>query len=199
MSNDQATLSESTAMYLTVIYRLTQNQPTASTTDIATQLAISRPSVTEQLKRLHKQGYVRYEWREGGTLTPLGEQMVMTVLRRNRLVKAFLVEFMGYGLDEVYSEACRLQHSVSARLANGLEKMLGFPCFDPHGQPIPTECGQFIQTNQLALTSIEPGQTVIISQVPDFEPSILRYLLQRGIKPGATLTLLDFPLIKVRS
>ncbi|HMQ53946.1 MAG TPA: metal-dependent transcriptional regulator [Anaerolineae bacterium] len=191
MSTETTTLSESAEMYLIVIYRLTQNQASASTTEIAARLAISQPSVTEQLKRLHSRGYVNYEWREGASLTPVGLKIALATLRKHRLVESFLVNLMGYGLDEVHEEACRLEHYISDRLADGLEKLLSFPQFDPHGHPIPTWTGEIAATNQRPLSTTEPGQRVLVSQVADWEPHALRYLLDRGLKPGTALTVLD--------
>ncbi len=179
-------------MYLVVIYRLTQIRPLASTTDIAARLAISQPSVTEQLKRLHDRGYVHYEWREGASLTPTGQQCALTTLRKHRLVKSFLVEFLDYGLDEIYEEAGCLQHCMSRRLTDGLATLLGAPRFDPHGQPIPTWDGELTETTWRTLTATTPGEKVIVRQIPDSEPNALRYLLGRGVAPGAVLTTLSF-------
>ena len=112
--------SESTEMYLITIYRLTRNAASASTKAIAEMMNISQPSVSERLKRLAKQGYLDYAWREGATLTPEGERIAVNVLRKHRLLETFLVEMAGYALDEIHDEACRMEHAISDRLADRL-------------------------------------------------------------------------------
>ena len=113
-------------MYLITVYRLTRQAPRASTKDIATLLKISQPSVSEQLKRLTKQGYLNYQWREGATLTQKGERIAINVLRKHRLIETFLTQMAGYGLGEVHDEACQIEHAISDRLADQLEVMLNY-------------------------------------------------------------------------
>ncbi len=57
---------------------------------------------------------------QGASLTPAGQQCALTTLRKHRPVKSFLVEFLGYGLDEIYEEVGRLQHCLSRRLTESL-------------------------------------------------------------------------------
>jgi DtxR family Mn-dependent transcriptional regulator len=47
------------------------------------------------------------------------------VLRRHRLVEAFLVQVMGMSWAEVHDEAEHLEHVVSERLIDRIDEMLG--------------------------------------------------------------------------
>jgi len=176
--------TESTEMYLITVYRLTCQTPRALTKDIATLLKISQPSVSEQLKRLTKQGYLNYQWREGATLTEKGERIAINILRKHRLLETFLIKMAGYGLDEVHDEACQMEHAISDRLADALEAMLGYPQVDPHGHPIPDKNGAVTDLNYPSLAEISPGEVVVIREVRDWEQEELHYLCELGLTPG---------------
>ena len=125
-------------MYLITIYRLTRNDNSyAHTKEIAQGLNVSLPSVSEQLKKLSERGYVNYEWIQGANLTDEGEHIALSVLRKHRIIETFLIKIAGYAIDEVYEEACMLEHVVSDRL----DRMLGNPVSDPNGHPIPDREG----------------------------------------------------------
>jgi DtxR family Mn-dependent transcriptional regulator len=180
--------TESTEMYLITVYRLTRQTPRATTKDIANLLKVSQPSVSEQLKRLTKQGYLEHEWREGATLTEPGQRIAINVLRKHRLIETFLVEMAGYTLDEVHDEACQMEHAISDRLADQLEEMLGCPQIDPHGHPIPNKDGAVAKLNYLSLAEVLPGETVVIGEISDWETEELQYLCKIGLVPGTTVT-----------
>ena len=185
-------LSESTEMYLITIYRLTRNgNDYAHTKDIAEGMGVSLPSVSEKLKRLSENGYVNYEWRHGTNLTDQGAQIAISVLRKHRLVETFLVRMAGYSLDEVHEEACRLEHVLSDRLTDRIEEMLGYPTTDPHGHPIPTKECTISEYNYLQLKDSKPGHRVVIQELSDWNPEILKYLCRVGIVPGTVVTIID--------
>ncbi len=183
--------TESTEMYLITVYRLTRETPRASTKDIATLLKVSQPSVSEQLKRLAKQGYLNYQWREGATLTEKGEPIAINVLRKHRLLETFLVNMAGYELDEVHEEACEMEHAISNRLADRLEVMLDYPEVDPHGHPIPGKDGRVTSPDCFALADVPAGQTVTICQVSDWHPQELAYLRQVNLVPDTIVTVAE--------
>ena len=54
-----------------------------------------------------------------------------------RVIEAYLVGFLGYSWDTVHDEAERLEHALSEELEERIDKALGFPTHDPHGDPIP--------------------------------------------------------------
>jgi DtxR family Mn-dependent transcriptional regulator len=180
--------TESTEMYLITVYRLTRQTPRATTKDIANLLKISQPSVSEQLKRLAKQGYLKHAWREGAILTEKGERIAINVLRKHRLIETFLVEMAGYAIDEVHDEACQMEHAISDRLADRLEAMLGYPQVDSHGHPIPDKAGSVASLDFLPLAEVSPGETMIICQVSDWEREEIQYLRELGLVPGTAVT-----------
>lgn len=184
-------LSESTEMYLITVYRLTTNATYASTSDIASRLGVNISSVSEKVKRLTEQGYLAHEPREGIQLTTEGQRVALNVLRKHRLVKAFLVNMADYPIDEVYDEACRLEHAISDRLADSLEKLLEYPDVDPHGYPIPTRDGKVHDVTYESLNNVKVGDAVVIRRVEPLNQEKLAYLRELGLVPGARAEVVD--------
>ena len=183
--------SEATEMYLITIYRLTRQAENASTKAIAGLLGVSLPTVSERLKRLSEQGYVVHEWREGATLTSKGKKIALNVLRKHRLVETFLVRFANYRLDEIHDEACNIEHAMSDRLADQLERLLDYPALDPHGHPIPQKTGEISSVLCPKLNEAQIGDEVCIQQVSDWDKQELTYLIERGLVPGKKVKVLD--------
>ena len=53
------------------------------------------------------------------------------------LLELYLAETLGLDVDNVHAEADRLEHVISEELEARIDKALGFPTHDPHGDPIP--------------------------------------------------------------
>jgi DtxR family transcriptional regulator, Mn-dependent transcriptional regulator len=181
--------SEATEMYLLTIFRLTDGAASASVKDIAQRLEVHHSSAYEKVRRLSDQGYVTHHESEGGVvLTPVGRRIAVNLMRKHRLLKAFLVQMAGYQLDEVYDEACRLEHAISDRLADRLEAMLGYPEVDPHGYPIPAKDGAIPEVHYRSLNDYPAGSTVIVRRIDALNQEKLKYLNELGLVPGSTVT-----------
>jgi DtxR family Mn-dependent transcriptional regulator len=173
-------------MYLVTVYRLTEHDGKASTHDIAGLLDVSLPSVTGQLKRLAEKGYVDYAWREGASLTETGCAIALNVLRKNRLIKTFLYRQAGYRLEELFDEACVMEHVVSDRFAKALETMLDRPERDPHGLPIPDEQGNVPHTVGTRLETLAPPCTFETVRLNEISPHAVAYCGRIGLTPPRT-------------
>src|SRR5262249_29955523 len=108
---------------------------------VATALGVTPGTATTMVKALAESGLAEYEPYSGVRLSSAGERLAGLVLRRHRLVELFLVQVMGMSWDEVHEEAEQLEHVVSERLIERIDRMLGRPTHDPHGDPIPTADG----------------------------------------------------------
>ena len=115
--------------------------------------------------------------------------MALSVLRRRRLIELLLCRLFGYRWDEVDQEAERLEHAVSAQLEERIAAVLGYPNFDPHGDPIPTETGNVPDETLVSLAALQPGQTAVIRRISNQEPETLRSLACLGLVPEQVLTL----------
>ena len=188
---DRETLTRSVEDYLKAIYRLSPEGRPASTSDIAHLLDLSAPSVSGMVKRLSELGLLEHIPYKGVQLTEAGRTAALRMVRRHRLIEAYLVEFLGYGWDTVHAEAERLEHAVSDTLVERMAVALGHPAVDPHGDPIPAADGSIMELASVALSEVEVGSTVEIRRVAEGDPERLRYLAALGLVPGVIVTLLD--------
>src|SRR5215211_5645318 len=129
----QETLTRSVEDYLKAIYRLSPEGRFASTSGIAHLLELSAPSVSGMVKRLSEHGLLEHVPYKGVQLTPEGRRAALRMLRRHRLIEAYLVAFLGYTWDTVHDEAERLEHAVSDTLVERMANAVGNPDVDPHG------------------------------------------------------------------
>ena len=184
-------LTRSVEDYLKAIYQLSPEGRPASTSEIAHLLALSPPSVTGMVKRLSEHGLLEHVPYRGVQLTDEGRRAALRMVRRHRLIEAYLVEFLGYSWDTVHEEAERLEHAVSDMMVERMATALGNPEVDPHGDPIPSADGFVQELSCTPLTDIPVGQTVEVHRVHESQPERLRYIASLGLKPGVQVTVLD--------
>jgi DtxR family Mn-dependent transcriptional regulator len=190
MSNtDFAT--EAVQNYLKTIFQLCQKGSGASVQDIAESICVSAPGVSKMLRHLAKHQLVAYTPYKPVHLTPIGEKIALETIRHHRLLELYLMEGLGYGWEQVHSEAERLEHHISEEFEASIERMLGFPAYDPHGDPIPTRDGQMPPLVTATLAAEEDGARLIIRRVTDENEDLLRYLGERGLRPGTAILLVD--------
>jgi DtxR family Mn-dependent transcriptional regulator len=125
-------------------------------------------------------------------LTERGRFVALEVIRHHRLLELFLVENLGMGWDEVHAEAEVLEHVLSEELEELIAAKLGNPTLDPHGDPIPSrDLAIADDVGSCDLYQLEPGSSGTFVRVSDADPEMLRFLTERGIRPGARLQVLE--------
>lgn len=151
---------------------------------LAAALGVVPGTATTMVKTLAESGLVRYEPYMGVRLTPAGERLAVMVLRRHRLIELFLVQVLAMNWSEVHEEAERLEHAVSERLIDRIDEMLGRPAVDPHGDPIPGPAGELNRQSYPDLLHSPIDTPLSVIRVTDQDADFLRFLEQRGLKPG---------------
>jgi len=184
-------LTRSVEDYLKAIYRLSPEGRPASTSEIAHLLELSPPSVSGMVKRLSELGLLEHAPYKGVQLTAEGRRAALRMVRRHRLIEAYLVQFLGYSWDTVHEEAERLEHAVTDKLVERMAGALGHPSTDPHGDPIPEADGSIHEPACTPLSELQVGETIEIRRVDESQPERLRYLASLGLRPGVVVTLLD--------
>lgn len=179
--------------YIKTIYHLEQRQAggRVKSKDIAVTLGIAQPSVTGMLKNLSSSDLIEYQPYQGVTMTDEGREMALRIIRKHRLIEVFLIETLGLSWDEVHEEAEQLEHAMSDRVTDRLEQFLGFPSFDPHGDPIPDREGRLPKREAVPLASVAACTRAIIARILDQSPEILRYLANQGLTPGVAIKVRD--------
>ena len=182
---------ESTEEYLEAIYRLEREGPGVSTSALANDLGVAPASVSGMLKKLSGDGYVTHRARGEAKLTREGLEIAVRVIRRHRLAEVFLTEMLGMPWDEVHEEACRLEHAISAKVEERLVAVLGDPQTCPHGHAIPPlDLSDPIRPG-VALSQLAPGDAARVHGVTEEISEILRYLAEIGLRPGASVRVLE--------
>src|SRR5260370_35486251 len=137
------------------------------------------------VRRLADQGLVAHEPYRGLRLTREGRAVALQLLRRHRVLEAYLVTALGYGWDRVHDEAERLEHSVSDELINRMAAAIGEPTADPHGAPIPTARGTLTEPAYRSLGELAVGEEARIAHVADADGEIRRNRAPLRLVPGA--------------
>lgn len=148
-------------------------------------------TVTTMMKSLADAGFVDYLPRQGVVLTERGKKDATGMLRRHRLIELFLVETLGFDWSEVHPEAEILEHAVSDRIVDRIDELLGFPAFDPHGDPIPSANGNITSAMHGKLSDAAPGSSYRISRVTNDEPAFLGFLKEKGLVPGQLIEVIE--------
>lgn len=183
-------LSAAVQDYLREIYKLQADGERAGTSALAASLGVAPASVTGMLKKLSALGLVDHQRYRGARLTPTGERVAIEVTRHHRLLEQYLVQRLGLPIDAVHAEADRLEHALSEELEARIDKALGYPTDDPHGDPIPDADLQVEARRLRQLSELEPGSTATIRRIPDGDPQLLRYLASIALVPGELVKLM---------
>ena len=182
-------LTDAMQDYVKEIYKLRLEGKRATTSAIAERLNVRPPSVTAMVKRLSALGLAEHAPYRGVELTPAGDRVALEVIRHHRLLELYLAQALGLSLDEVHSEADRLEHALSEELEARIDLALGYPTHDPHGDPIPDAELRLDRKRLRTLASLEPGDEATIRRVPDGDDELLRYLAKLALVPGKKVKL----------
>lgn len=177
--------------YLKAIHEIARDGSAAATNAIAARLGVTAGTVTGMIKRLAARGLVEHSPYAGSRLTRDGESEALRMVRRHRVIEAFLVRQLGYGWDVVHQEAERLEHGVSDELVDRMAAVLGEPEQDPHGAPIPVPGRPFLDPGHPTLGELGVGARATLVEVPDEDPEALRYLARLALIPGAEIEVLE--------
>jgi len=192
MEHALSLLSVAAQDYLKAIWTIDEVSGSKATVKhLAERLGVRPSTASDAVRRLEQAGYVAHAPYGSVDLTPAGRSLALAMVRRHRMLETFLVDHLGYSWDEVHEEADRLEHAVSDQLVDRLERMLGHPGFDPHGDPIPTKGGRMPSGPSMSLNEAQVGVALRLVRVLDGDPDLLRYLADHGITVGASLVLIE--------
>jgi DtxR family Mn-dependent transcriptional regulator len=184
------TLSEEN--YLKAIFRLSQKSDEKITpTAIAEALGNNAASVVDMIRKLTDKQLIEYDKKKGVRLTQQGLKDSILIVRKHRLWEVFLLEKLGFHWDEIHDIAEELEHVSNTSLADRLDKFLGFPEYDPHGDPIPKANGKLPKTFTVSLADVKTGTACKVAAVRDTSSPFLQYLIKLGIGIGTPIQVLE--------
>lgn len=173
------------------IYHLTQPGEKVTPTAIARMLENNPASVIDMLKKLTEKKLISYDKTKGAKLTAIGVKLAMEIVRRHRLWEVFLLDKLDYKWDEVHNIAEQLEHVGDNELADRLDKYLGHPDYDPHGDPIPKADGKIAAVFKTTLVEAKLEEKYKVVAVKDDSAEFLSYLQKLGIGIGTKLKVIE--------
>jgi DtxR family Mn-dependent transcriptional regulator len=177
-------ISHTEENYLKAIFHLQTENKTVTTNGVAEYLGTRAASVTDMMKKLSKKNLLHYKPYYGFTLSSDGKKFAINIIRRHRLWEFFLSEKLGFGWEEVHDIAEQLEHVTSKKLIDKLDEFLGFPSYDPHGDPIPDNKGKLRKAEQLSLSFLDVNQPAQITSVSNQSDDMLEDLAHKKIGIG---------------
>ncbi len=171
--------------YCECIFELDEDDVDVIQARIAERLQVSRPAVSEMMKRLEAEGLIHPG--SGIELTDEGRELAERVVRRHRLAERFLTDVLKLSWAEAHHEAGKWEHVMSDAVERAMNDLLGAPTTCPHGNPIPGSAYEPPDSEPLATVAVGDRFTVRrITEELEFEPGLLEYLEQSAIQPGNT-------------
>lgn len=177
--------------YLKAVFNLASGGEKISVTAIADVLSNNPASVVDMIRKLTDKELITYNKKSGVSLTPSGEKTALAIVRKHRLWEVFLKDKLQYTWDEVHDIAEQLEHIHHPDLADRLDRFLGHPLYDPHGDPIPQANGKMAKAYRMTLADIEEGKRCQVFAVKDTSTTFLQYLQKLDIAIGTSLMLVE--------
>jgi DtxR family transcriptional regulator, Mn-dependent transcriptional regulator len=179
--------SSSEENYIKTIFHLQGEEGTVTTNELANDLNTRPASVTDMMKKLKIKKLVHYQPYKGFRLSNEGKKVALGIIRRHRLWEFFLAEKLKFSWDEVHEVAELLEHVSSKKLIDKLDEHLGFPKFDPHGDPIPDSNGKMESWQKISLIDLPVNKPAEVCQVSNQSAELLELLKHKQITLGTKL------------
>jgi len=188
-----------TENYMKAIWTLSQQKEDADdpvkNSEIASYLCITRPSVTDMLRKLESKKLLKSEGgRAGVKLTPTGKRLAVEVLRKHRLIEMFLHKTLDLRGMELHEEAELLEHAMSSRLIERIDSFLGKPEQDLSGMVIPSAEDlhhRDFEAGARTLMHLDSGQVGEIVSLADYDLPSLNRCYEQGLKVGLKFKVVD--------
>jgi DtxR family Mn-dependent transcriptional regulator len=175
--------------YCEAIYELKEDDVEVIQARIADRLMVSRPAVSEMIKRLEVEGLVTID-HNAISLSRDGMRLAERVVRRHRLAERFLTDILGLSWADAHKEAGKWEHVISLPVEQAIVKVLGDPTTCPHGNPIPG--ADYVAPPSVALSDVTVGGGFTVSRIPEeleFTPGLLEFLEDADVVPGRAGTI----------
>jgi DtxR family Mn-dependent transcriptional regulator len=174
--------------YCECIFELREDDVAVIQARIAERLQVSRPAVSEMIKRLEAEGLIT---NDGSIrLTVAGQSLAQRVVRRHRIAERFLTDLLGLSWADAHHEAGKWEHVMSDAVEQAMDRVLGNPTTCPHGNPIPGS--SYDAPSMVPLAEITVGSSFTVSRIPEeleFTPGLLDFLEEASILPGHSGTI----------
>lgn len=178
--------------YLGIIYTLTRDEERVIGARLVDSLDVSASTVTGNLKRMERDGWIQINAEREITLTEEGLRMAMSVIRRHMLTEWMLSRVLKLPLSEIHREAHQIEHTLSAEVEERLISEMDDPSLCPHGNPLPGF--EQVVSTWTPLSEAVVGTRVIIRRIHENleeQYETLSFLETHGLVPGAECKVLE--------
>lgn len=178
------------ADYLSQIYLIKRDYAKVTNLRLSERLKVSKPAVTQSVKRLSKLDLVQQDRYGVINLTDEGREVAKAVLERHYLIEHVLVDMLGYPWEKSDREAKSLQVIISEELKDHINDKLNYPNTCPHGNPFPDTPGEkdLIEAPRLLQALVGSSVTLIrISEEGEEIDGLLEFCFTHTLKPGTKL------------
>ena len=155
---------------------------------VADRLSVSRPSVSEMIKRMEAEGLIRLRGSKI-VLTDDGNVLATKVVRRHRIAERFLTDILGLSWATAHHEAGKWEHVLSAEVEEAMNRVLNNPTTCPHGNSIPGSAHR--EVNMTSLADIQIGLPYTVGRITEeleHKSGVLEFLESVNIVVGTTAT-----------
>lgn len=193
---EETRLSMSAENYLLSIFRLQEQQPRLTLTQLAEHLrtlpvaeglGTSLPSVSAMIRRMGREGLVESDQTRGVVLTSDGRRSAESIVRRHRLAERMVVDLLGVDLARAHVEAHRLEHAISPELEEDIVAKLGNPSTCPFGHPVPGS-GYSSPEDAISIDQAAPGMDLVVDRIPEDDQALLEYMVDMKLIPGEVVS-----------
>lgn len=170
--------------YCEAIWELKEDDVDVIQARIAERLDVSRPAVSEMIKRMHNEGFIELEG-SAINLTAQGKELAEQVVRRHRLAERLLTDILGLPWADAHLEAGKWEHVISEPVEKAINRVLDNPTTCPHGNPIPGS--SYSPPATVGLADLGTGDRFVVSRIPEeleFTPGLLEFLQDAAVQPG---------------
>ena len=171
--------------YIKALYALGGDRAVVSTSSVAARVGVSAPSATNMLRQLARDGLAVLAPGKGARLSAAGRHVALQMVRRHRILETFLVRILGLDWSVVHEDAEVLEHHISDRVLEAIDRICGRPHEDPHGHPIPDRRGRLRARHLRPLASLAVGAHATVREIRDADGRRLARWKQAGLVPGA--------------
>ncbi|NLA34897.1 MAG: metal-dependent transcriptional regulator [Actinobacteria bacterium] len=176
--------------YCEAIFELQEDSLSVIQARIAERLEISRPAVSEMIRRMATEGLITVD--DTIQLTESGQHLAEAVVRRHRLAERMLTDVLGLSWSLAHEEAGKWEHVISAEVEERLVELLGNPSTCPHGNPIPGS--NYRPPETIELSKLPKGTSFTVRRIPEeleFSEGMLDFLEKHSLRPGRSGVVLN--------
>lgn len=184
----QAQVPQGAQEYLEAIFEMEEEGGTIQQARIARRLGVSRATVSEQIRRLEKEGLLKIDARDI-SLSETGIEVATPLVRRHRLAERLLTDILDIPWHRAHEEAHHWEHVISPEVEEKILTKTGATTC-PHGNPIPGYDPPYDRKKLVPLTNLQLNQSGVLSLLTEdveLETGVLKYFEDHKLMPGAGL------------